>query len=178
MRLGQPKQLLPYHGNSLLRHAAQTACDACCGEVIIVLGAYSTLLELELVNLPVRVIYAEDWQEGMAASFRAGIHAIANYDAALVMLCDQPLVTAEHLQALLAKFQPGVIVASDYGEALGPPCVFDRAYFPELLALTGDSGARKLLKKYPCRTVAFPGGRIDVDTLMDWQALAVPTPPD
>lgn len=161
-----------------MRHAAQAACDARCGEVIVVLGANSKLLELELVDLPVRVIYAEGWQEGMAASLRAGIHVIANCDAVLVMLCDQPLVTTEHLQELLAEFQPGVIVASDYGEALGPPCVFDRAYFPELLALTGDSGARRLLKKYPCRTVAFPGGRIDVDTLTDWQALAAPTLPD
>ncbi|WP_395088887.1 NTP transferase domain-containing protein [Armatimonas sp.] len=177
VRLGQPKQLLPYQGKSLLRHAAQTACDAHCGEVFVVLGAYSKFLEPELVSLPVRVIYAEDWPEGMAASLRAGIHAIANCDAVLVMLCDQPLVTKEHLQALLAEFQLGVIVASNYGEAIGPPCVFDRAYFPELLALTGDSGARGLLKKHPCRTVAFPGGRVDVDTLTDWQALAAPTPP-
>lgn len=176
MRLGQPKQLLPYHGKSLLHHAAQTACAVHSSEVFVVLGADSTLLELELVGLQTRIIQAENWQEGMAASLRAGITAVADCDAALVMLCDQPLVTAEHLQALLAEFQPGVIVASDYGEALGPPCVFDRAYFPELLALTGDSGARKLLTKYPCRTVAFPGGRADVDTLTDWQALAAPTP--
>ena len=165
MRLGQPKQLLPYQGKTLLRHATETALSV--GPVTVVLGAHAEQLVPTLHGLPVTIIVLDDWQEGMAASLRTGITAAGDCDAALVMLCDQPLVTTELLTALLEAWEPGSIVASDYGEALGPPCVFDRAYFPELLALTGDSGARKLLKKYPCRTVAFPGGRADVDTRED-----------
>nr|WP_246385315.1 nucleotidyltransferase family protein [Armatimonas rosea] len=189
VRLGQPKQLLPYQGKTLLRHAAELACnlpphtpplplgeggrggEVLVGEVIVVLGANAEQIAPTLDGLPVTITLADGWQEGMAASLRAGIMAAGDCDAALVMLCDQPRVTTELLQALLQAWEPGSIVASDYGEALGPPCVFDRAYFPELLTLTGDSGARKLLKKYPCRTVAFPDGRVDVDTLTDWQAL-------
>lgn len=182
MRLGQPKQLLPYQDKTLLRHAAEMACGFPPSPrptaVIVVLGAHAEQIAPTLEGLPVTITLAEDWQEGMAASLRAGIRAVGDCDAALVMLCDQPLMTTELLAALLQAWEPGSIVASDYGEALGPPCVFDRAYFPELLALTGDSGARKLLKKYPCRTVAFPGGRVDVDTLTDWQALAAPAPRD
>lgn len=171
VRLGQPKQLLPYQGKTLLRHAAETACGLPPGPrptgVIVVLGANAEQIAPTLEGLPVTIVLADDWQEGMAASLRVGITAVADRDAALVMLCDQPLVTTNLLAALLEEWEPGSIVASDYGEALGPPCVFDRAYFPELLALTGDSGARQLLKKYPCHTVAFPGGRADVDTWED-----------
>jgi molybdenum cofactor cytidylyltransferase len=170
-RLGQPKQLLPYQGKTLLRHAAEMACGIPppgggqgVGAVFVVLGAHAEQIAPILDNLPVKIIVAEDWQEGMAASLRTGIRAAADADAVLILLCDQPLVTKELLAALLQEWEPGGIVASDYGEALGPPCVFDRAYFPELLALTGDSGARKLFKKYPCRTVVFPGGRVDIDT--------------
>ena len=170
VRLGQPKQLLRYQGKTLLRHATETALSV--GPVTVVLGANAEQIAPTLDSLPVTIILAEDWQEGMSASLRAGITAVADCDAALVMLCDQPLVTTELLAALLHAWEPGSIVASDYGEALGPPCVFDRAYFPELLELTGDSGARRLLKKHPCRTVAFPGGRADVDTLEDASRLA------
>ena len=165
IRLGQPKQLLPYQGKTLLHHAAEIALSV--GSVTVVLGANAEPIAPALEGLPVTIVLADDWQEGMAASLRAGIRAVEGADAALVMLCDQPLVTTELLQALLLEWEPGSIVASDYGEALGPPCVFDRTYFPELLALTGDSGARQLLKKYPCHTVAFPGGRVDVDTWED-----------
>ena len=186
-RLGQPKQLLPYQGTTLLRHAADMACGLATsppapspgrsyfagkGGVIVVLGAHAEQIAPALEGLPVTIVIAEDWQEGMAASLRAGIRAVSDAEAGLVMLCDQPLVTTELLQALLQEWEPGSIVASDYGEALGPPCVFGRPYFPELLTLTGDSGARKLLQKYPCRTVAFPGGRTDVDTREDASRLA------
>jgi molybdenum cofactor cytidylyltransferase len=176
VRLGQPKQLLPYQGKTLLRHATEMALSV--GQVTVVLGAHAEQIAPTLDGLPVTIVLANDWQEGMAASLRAGITAASDCDATLVMLCDQPLVTTELLEALLQEWEPGSIVASDYGEALGPPCVFDRTYFPELLALTGDLGARKLLKKYPCRTVAFLGGRADVDTLTDWQALVAPAPRD
>ena len=165
MRLGQPKQLLPYQGKTLLRHAAEMALSV--GQITVVLGANAERIAPTLKGLPVNIVVAKGWQEGMAASLREGITAVADCEAALVMLCDQPLVTTELLAALLREWEPGSIVASDYGDedkTLGPPCVFDRAYFPELLALTGDSGARRLLKKYPCRTVAFPGGRVDIDT--------------
>jgi len=173
--LGQPKQLVRWDGTTLLRRAANLSptpspgrsCLTGKGEFVVVLGAHAERCLPELEGLPVKIVLAENWQEGMAASLRAGIAAVAHCDAALVLLCDQPDVTEAHLTALLDAFEPGSIVASDYGPHLGPPCVFDRAFFPELLALTGDQGARKLLQRHAPRSVPFPGGLHDIDTPAD-----------
>jgi molybdenum cofactor cytidylyltransferase len=166
-RLGQPKQLVRWEGVTLLRRAAEATCTVGDGPVVVVLGAHAERCLPELEGLPLTPITASDWQEGMAASLRAGITAVAHCDAALVLLCDQPHVTEAHLTALLDAFEPGQLVASDYGPHLGPPCVFDRTFFPELLALTGDQGARKLLQRHTPRRVPFPSGLYDIDTPAD-----------
>lgn len=166
-RLGQPKQLVRWDGTTLLRRAAELACAVSEGPVVVVLGAHAERCLPELEGLPLTPVVAPDWHEGMAASLRAGIAAVAHCDAALVLLCDQPQLSHEHLQALCAAWEPGQLVASDYGPHLGPPCVFDRAFFPELLALTGDQGARKLLQRHAPRRVPFPGGLHDIDTPAD-----------
>lgn len=129
----------------------------------MVLGANVERIAPVLDGLPVNIVIADDWEEGMAASLRAGVRAVADAEAVLLLLCDQPLVTTAHLQALVDAYEPGGIVASDYGDALGPPCLFDCAYFPQLLSLSGDSGARKLLQQLPCRSILFPEGRYDID---------------
>ena len=73
VRLGQPKQLLPYQGKTLLRHATEMALSV--GQVTVVLGAHAEQIAPTLDGLPVTIVLANDWQEGMAASLRAGITA-------------------------------------------------------------------------------------------------------
>jgi molybdenum cofactor cytidylyltransferase len=160
-RFGSSKQLHIFEGKPLVRRAAETALAV--AETTVVLGANAERIVPVLEGLPINIVIAGDWEEGMAASLRAGIHAVASAEAALILLCDQPRVTAEHLQALIEAFEPGDIMASDYGDVLGPPCLFDRAYFPQLLALSGDSGARKLLRRETCRSIPFHEGRFDID---------------
>lgn len=175
--MGQPKQLVRWEGTTLLHRAAKMACAVGDGPVVVVLGSHAERCLPELEGLTLTAVVASDWQEGMAASLRAGITAVSACDAALVLLCDQPHVTEAHLTALLNAFEPGQIVASDYGPHLGPPCVFDRAFFPELLALTGDQGARKLLQRHAPRRVPFPGGLHDIDTPADLPPLSPPFVP-
>ena len=78
------------------------------------------------------------------------------------MTCDQPAVTADHLCALASSTEP---TASSYANRQGVPAWFPRASFPDLLQLTGDSGARDLLKQ--ARTIDLPGGDLDIDTADD-----------
>ena len=166
-RFGSPKQLHVFEGKPLVLRAVETALEI--AETTVVLGSNAESIAPVLEGLPVEVVVAEDWEEGMAASLRAGIRSAeaSGADAALILLCDQPRVTAQHLQALIDAFEPGGIVASDYSDALGPPCVFDSVHFPRLLALSGDSGARKLLSRETCRSVAFPDGLYDIDSPAD-----------
>ncbi len=165
-RLGRPKQLLPFRGQSLLRHAAQTALAASCRPVVVVLGAGDERLRPELAGLPVQTVFNPHWTEGVASSIRAGIEAVAA-EAALFMLCDQPFVTAEMLDRIARchRQDRAAIVASEYEGALGAPALFSREFFPELAALKGDAGAKKILLRHADRLarVPMPEAAFDVD---------------
>jgi len=107
--LGQPKQLLSFRGRSLLRHAAETALASVCRPVVVVLGAFAERLNGELSGLPVTVAMNLQWAEGMSSSIRAGLKALAaesaGPNAVVIMLCDQPLVSAQFLNRLVAVHQ-------------------------------------------------------------------------
>jgi molybdenum cofactor cytidylyltransferase len=89
-----------------------------------------------------------------------------------MLVCDQPLLSAEHLKGLIAKHLNSpeeTIVASDYTQLAGIPAIFPVSQFPALLQLQGDRGARSLLRDpaVPCITVPFPAGELDIDTPAD-----------
>ena len=176
-RMGQPKQLLPYHGRTLLRHAAETAVASGCAPVVLVTGALHEELINEVAGLPIQAVRNERWEYGMASSIQAGLAAVAPAQprAVLVMLTDQPLVTPGLLQQLVAQQQQtqAPIVAAAYGDTLGAPAIFARALLPELLQLQGQQGAVRLIADQGAavRQVDFPAGLLDVDTPEQYAAL-------
>lgn len=179
-RLGTPKQLLPYEGKSLLRRAAETALASDCRPIMVVLGASAAQCLAELSGLPVSSVVNADWAEGMGSSLRLGLATLAAespipLEAVIVMLCDQPLLKAEILDALVEAYATtsSPIVAAQYGEVVGVPALFHRSLFPELLSLSGAQGAKQILRRYPDRThtIAFSGGAIDIDTAADYARL-------
>ena len=176
-RMGRPKQLLPYHGRTLLRHAAETAVAAGCAPIVLVTGALHDKLLAEIVGLPILTVHNPDWETGMASSIRAGLAAVAAAAprAVLVMLTDQPLVTPELLRQLIVQQHAtqAPIVAAAYGETLGVPAIFDKSLLPELLKLQGAQGAGRLIAQLGAAVgqVAFPAGLLDVDTPAQYTAL-------
>jgi len=180
-RLGgeTPKQLLPYKGQSFLRYVTRILCASVSSPIIIVLGAHAKRLLPELNDLPVYSIVNPQWEEGMGTSVRAGVLALqeraSDLDALIVTLCDQPLLTSEHLNALVTAHASGAkIVVSEYGAAIGPPCLFDRTLFDELTALSGDEGARRVIRRHESAVVKvpFPAGAFDIDTAADYERLS------
>ena len=180
-RLGRPKQLLPYDGKSLLRRAAETAVGSVCDPVVVVLGASAAECLPELHDLPVSTVINADWAEGMGSSLRVGVETLLATcplprDAILVMLCDQPLLTARVLDGLVDAYTQTAspLVASAYDNVTGVPALFDRSLFPELLRLSGAQGARSILQQHAAHThhVAFPDGAIDIDTAADYARLS------
>jgi molybdenum cofactor cytidylyltransferase len=173
-RLGQPKQLLVWEGQTLVRRAAEAALAVPGASVAVVLGAQAERIEPELAGLSLTILPNPDWAEGLAASVRAGVRFAESVGAgaALFLLVDQPFVTGTLLNQLVDAYrttgQP--LVASAYGGALGVPLLVERQFFPELLQLTGDRGAKLLLPRYPDRVAAvpFPEGHHDLDTPADW----------
>jgi molybdenum cofactor cytidylyltransferase len=179
-RLGRPKQLLPFRGRSLLRHAAETALASVCRPVVVVLGAGAEEMETELAALPVRVAVNQAWAGGMASSIRTGLKAVASEaagpDTVVIMLCDQPLITAPMLDQLVKIHRAAGrgIVASEYEGALGVPALFSRKYYPELGMLAGDQGARRIILKHEndVTRIPLPEAALDVDRLEEATRLA------
>lgn len=179
-RLGSPKQLLSYEGKSLLRRAAETAVASPCRPIVVVLGDWAPLCRERVEGLPVTTVDNHNWKDGIGSSLRLGLETLLQEsgetpDAALILLCDQPLLTVSTLEALLDEFDTTScrIVASEYAGTVGVPALFHRSLFPELLALSGDQGAKKILARYPdeIRTIPFPEGALDIDTAADYQQL-------
>ena len=172
-RLGQPKQLLPFRGRSLLRHAAETALASVCRPVVVVLGAGVEQLRSELIALPVTVTLNPAWAEGMASSIRAGLGTVTSEanepDSVIIMLCDQPLIIAATLDQLVKvhRTENRGIVACEYEDTLGVPALFSRKHFPELAGLAGDQGARKIIVKHNnnLSRIPAPEAAFDVDRL-------------
>lgn len=177
-RMGQPKQLLPYQGRSLLRRAAETALAAGCQPVIIVTGALHQELGADVAGLPVRLVHNAVWEAGPGTSIGVGVKAVEDYApeaaAVLVLLSDQPLITAAHLRALLAGWQQsGLPVATGYAGTVGVPAVFGLPLWPQLLALPAAAGAKPLLQRLgdELGVVPFPAAATDVDTPEQYQQL-------
>jgi len=178
-RYGQPKQLLHYEGRSLLRRAAEATADSCCRPIVVVLGASARLCADELRGLPVHLTENTKWMEGMGGSLRTGIAVVSALKpevvGAVVMLCDQPLVSAQIIEALAQRYRESgaPIVASAYARTLGVPALFDRSLFGQLLSLRGDGGARRIIERSggDVAAVPFPGGIVDIDTPQDYAVL-------
>ena len=174
-RLGSPKQLVrDSAGQSLVRRAAETALGSRCRPVAAVLGADADTVAAELDGLDLILAVNPGWQTGLASSLKAGLAALQKagpLDAVVVLLCDQPRVTSALLNSLLtAAADTGrQIAACEYGGALGVPALFASPLFPGLQALTGDEGARRVIRAYagPVARIPFPGGETDIDTAQD-----------
>jgi len=171
----RPKQLLPYLGKTLIEHAAVTALASGAREVIVVVGSDAPALREKLKNLPVRVVFNRDWDEGMSSSIRCGIAALSpEIGCAVIALCDQPRMTPGLLRDLAQRqFESGAaIVASSYDGVVGAPSAFGIEAFPELMALQGVSGARDVIRRspVPIETIEFSGGNIDIEApeLFKW----------
>lgn len=165
-RLGSLKQLATLGDEMLVRRAVRVAREAGCAPLIVVLGAEATRVLLDGLPDDAVPVINEQWQEGMASSIRAGVRAcgIAAKEAEglVVMTCDQPAVTSQHLQQLMSG---GGIRASRYAGRNGVPAFFPKEYFHALAALEGDAGARALLED--ARYEELEGGELDVDTVED-----------
>ncbi|MGG7666457.1 nucleotidyltransferase family protein [Dyadobacter sp. BHUBP1] len=178
-RLGEPKQLLQFQGKSLIRHIAEAALATVGSNVIVVTGSNAEAIETELKNLPCKLAFNADWQEGMSASIKTGINTLQLGNqfvkGAILTVSDQPFVSTEVFNALIINFEETAkgIVASRYSDSLGTPAFFAASYFPALLQLTGAEGAKKLFKRYAddVSAYAFSQGSIDIDTREDYNRL-------
>jgi molybdenum cofactor cytidylyltransferase len=178
-RMGIPKQLLQFGGETMLRRAASVALQAGCRPVVVVTGANATACRESLRGLDVRESENPQWESGISSSVRVGVEALVTANpriaAVVLMLCDQPFVTREIIAQLVAAYHETgrSIVASRYGGSYGVPALFRKAHFAELATLQGAAGAKRVIQKHLQRVqlLPFPEGEIDVDTPDDFARL-------
>jgi len=178
-RLGKPKQLLQYRGKTLLAHAINEAVNSNADAIVVILGKNADLFKKEIDERKVRVAINSSWEEGMASSLRLGLDTLLNdkpyIDAVIFMVCDQPHVLSSILNELIVTQQKTTkqIVTCNYGDSIGPPALFHKKYFKDLMKLSGDTGARMIIQQNmnDMTTILFPEGEIDIDTEEDYEKL-------
>jgi len=162
----------------LVRLAAETIVDSGVDELIVVLGRDAPAVRDALAGLPLRTIVNPAYASGMSSSLRAGVAAATEdgqMTGLLVALGDQPIVHAGVVNAVVASFwreadnerRDQSIVVPRYSGVQGHPVVFGRVLVPELLALTGDRGARDVVERDPKRVQyveLITRAPMDVDT--------------
>lgn len=153
-RMGATNKLLaemPGGGAMIGRTVANVSASA-ARPVLVVTGHQDGAVRAALAGANVRFIHAEDYADGLAASLHTGIAALgADVGAALICLGDMPLVSTAVIDRLIAAYDPAEgreIVLPRFDGQRGNPVLWGRRFFPELLALRGDAGARQILHRY------------------------------
>ncbi|GAA4708656.1 nucleotidyltransferase family protein [Pseudonocardia yuanmonensis] len=170
-RMGGPKALVELDGEPLVRRALRVLAAGGCAPSTVVLGAEAERVR-PLVPPGTGIVLAPDWAEGMGASLRAGLAALAAADpvpeAVVVHLVDLPGVTPAAVARLAALAAPGALARAAYDGQPAHPVLLGREHWAAVAAgARGDAGARGYLKGHPdlvlveCADVARPD---DVDT--------------
>lgn len=178
-RFGEPKQLLVWKGESLVRRAVRVASDAGCAPVVVVAGSALDQIALELRETAAIILENLHWQQGLGTSIHVGLRYLRNsapeIEAVVLLACDQPFVDAGVITSLNGQRETSrkSIVASSYANTLGVPVLFEKTWFDSLLELPNDSGAKTLIESHPddVAQVEFSKGVIDVDTPADLERL-------
>jgi len=172
-RMGAANKMLAlYEGKPMVRRAVEAALASKADPVLVVLGHEAEAVRAALADLPVRFVDNADYREGLASSLRAGIAAVPQTcDGALICLGDMPRVDANLIDALIAPFAParGALIVVPVREGRrGNPVVWSRRYFAELMALSGDEGARRLIRTHDDAVIEVPvaddAAFFDIDT--------------
>lgn len=175
-RFGGAKQVARWRGRPLLAWVLDAAFGvAGLAPVVVVLGAHETAVRSAVDLTGARVVVAEDWEEGQAASLRAGVTAVSGARAAVVLLADMPFVTADVVAGALARFSDDVdAVRTTYGGVPGHPVVLGPGLLTRVATLRGDTGARGLMGD--ARVRAWEAGHLcdptDIDTPQQLEVLA------
>ncbi len=160
MAAGRSRRMAPHNkllvtdkaGKPMIARVVDNVLSSNARPILVVTGHQHEQIEHALAGRPVRYIHAADYAKGLAESLKSGIAAVPPECAgAIVCLGDMPLVTGRMIDRLLSLYDPEegrMIVLPTFRGKQGNPMIWDRAFFPEILAITGDSGARFLVGKH------------------------------
>jgi molybdenum cofactor cytidylyltransferase len=150
-RMNGIKQLLPWKNTTLLGNAIEQAIQSKGNAVYVVLGANANQIAPTIAHYNIQKIENKNWKNGLGNSIACGVNFLKenqlHYDAILITLADQPLITAAYYNSLIDKYaqKEAKIIASETNNTPSVPAIFDAVYFENLAQLNEDKGAKEIL---------------------------------
>jgi len=177
-RFGACKQLALFHTKPLLQHVIDAALPLRPARLVVMTGKYHEDIAAandKGVVTGAELIHNPHWSSGMSSSIRLGCELLHDdCDQLLVLLADQVLVSTSELETLIAQAVDGGSACAGFSETVGPPAVFSRAWYPDLLTLNAENGAKKLLTDptKPVTIVPMKSAGWDIDSKDDLERLS------
>lgn len=177
--MGQPKQLLPWNNQTLIEYQVEKLLRL-GNPLFVVIGSDANKILPLIQNYPIKIVINSDWETGMASTVASGIKQalidLPSATGALFTLIDQPLISLQHFQQIINAFKAGIgqIIASQLENRwLGVPALYDACYFEEIKQLSGEQGAKTIIKKYTDKVIRIKAGEEldDMDTLESYAKL-------
>lgn len=175
-RMGKDKMLLPYKEKSILRHVIDQSLNSSLSGISVVVNPDVPGLFHEAVNGN-KIIVNDQAIDGISTSVKLGLRSVpTDMDAVMFLLGDQPLLSTVDINHVIQEYKihGSFIVQASYKGKKGHPVLFDREMFPEILTISGDEGARTILKKYQNQVVNAEIDKEllkDIDTIEDYEGL-------
>lgn len=167
-RMGQPKMLLPWGTGTVIRHVCQQVVSSGVYEIVVVAGRWHDEIQAQLADLPVRVIFNHEYEDGeMLSSLQAGILALWHTsDACMVVLGDQPAIQPAIISQVAEAFyqRRGKIVAPSFNQRRGHPIVLDRVFWQPILDLPSGTAPRDLIRAHEDQVYHLT---VDSDTILN-----------
>lgn len=175
-RFGSTKQLSEFRGVTLVRRATDLAFDVCSENSILVTGHDWRAVSAACQPFRGFLLVNDRFNDGLGTSISQAARSLRySARALIVILADQPLLTAGHLCSLQDSWSgsENEIVATEFANTVGPPILFPRGCFDDLARLKGDHGARNLLEddRFVVKTLTFEAASVDIDTPEDLNEL-------
>lgn len=174
-RLGQPKQLLPFRGTTLLGATLDVARQCAFDQLLVTVGGAAAEVQAAVDLGDAEVVDNPEFSTGCGSSISAAIaHVDSASEGIVLLLGDQPGVSAETVRRLIEEGGTSQVAVCRYADGRGHPFWFARSVFDDLRALHGDKAVWKVLEsgRYSVTEVAIETVvPIDVDTWADYEAL-------
>jgi molybdenum cofactor cytidylyltransferase len=168
------KLLAPIAGTPVVRHVVEAALASLASPVLVVTGNSASAVSATLSGLEIETVENPAFAKGLSESLKCGLRNLpADCEGAMILLGDMPFVRPALIDALVEAFDPArrAICVPVRNGRRGNPVLWGRAFFPELLALEGDAGGKRLMARHEdmlCKIEAGDDGPlIDIDTPED-----------
>lgn len=152
-RIGVSKQMMKFHGRTLVGMACERALKLSDNVTVITGGNHHTV-ESNIAELKVEKVYNPNWQTGIASSVALACKHEFNSKRMMLMYCHQPFIPFEHYQTLLsqAEKEPDKIIATEYQDHFGAPAIIPHRLFYELSTLKGDESPDVFIERHLSET--------------------------